>query len=125
MQATKRQGVKTEPKGWIRWAFLILVWLAIMSLIKGQVQTRKGFARLESAVSRLEEVKEENSSLLEKVEVVESKEYKERLLREKLNMQRQGEVIVLLPDSVSEVIRYENTESVISNPQKWLNLLRL
>ncbi len=124
MQVSKR-GKGGEPqKGWIRWVFLGVIWLLIFSMSKDYLQTKKGFLRIKESENRLITVKKQNEELVKKLEYVSSPEHKEQLIREKLNMQRADEVVVILPDTRTTTIRQEDTQKIHTNWEKWLEVLR-
>ncbi len=83
-----------------RYMALILVigWLLIFSLARDVWQIRIGFGRIKEANRRLEVEESKNLALKSKLELVLTEEYKEKLIREKLNMQKEGEVLVVMPE---------------------------
>lgn len=105
------------------WAFLVLVWMAIYSLFGGYLQTRKGFSRLEEVDRRLNDLKAENEALKEKQKVVNSEEYKIKVAREKLRLQRQDEVVVVLPDQDISIGQENLKVTEVKVWKKWVNLL--
>ena len=91
-------------------------------MFKDFLRTKKGFLRVEESNNRLKEAKMTNETLTRKLGVVSSPEYKEKLIREKLNMQRQGEIVVVLPAGNAKTIRQDEDEKNIENWQKWVKV---
>ncbi len=77
---------------------LIIGWLLIISLARDVWQIRTGFGRITEANRRLEAEEAKNQALKSKLGMVLTEEYKEKLIREKLNMQKEGEVLVVMPE---------------------------
>ena len=66
-------------------------------------------------------LKKENNDLTEKLKNVESSEFIERQAREKLNLQREGEVVVVLPQDVA-IESKPQVQTEVPNWQKWWRL---
>jgi len=125
MQVGKRYNNKAGEKGWIKGIILIIAWILIFSMARDLSKVKKGYLRIEDSKKRLEAEEKKNSELKEKLSLVMTDEYKERLVREQLNMQKIGEVVAVLPkDGVTMENGVENTESSIPNWKKWWLLLR-
>ncbi|KKU30408.1 MAG: hypothetical protein UX41_C0005G0018, partial [Candidatus Collierbacteria bacterium GW2011_GWE1_46_18] len=125
----KMQGVRIrhEPKdkkSWIRLAFLVLIWLLIWSLFNDFSKVRKGFLRVDESQNRLTQVKEENLELKRKMMAVQTEYYKEKLMRDKLNLQLPGETVVVLPEKDVEVVSGEAEGETEENWEKWLKIVR-
>jgi len=94
-------------------------------LAKDVFQIKKGFGRVKEAKIRLEREELKNVELLKKYDAVRTDEYRERLIREQLNMQKEGEVIAVLPTKIVDKSVPENSVlSGFANWEKWLNLIR-
>lgn len=77
---------------------------------------------LKDAQDRLEEVREENQNLQRQLAKVESGEYIEKEARNKLNLGKEGEVMLILP-SISPVYTPAPTPIDRStNWQKWVKI---
>lgn len=79
--------------------------------------------QVDSEISRLENqsntLKKGNQQLSELIKYLDTEEYKEREAREKLNLKRPGEQVVVLPeDSSSGQVASIQTDNQ-PNPQKW------
>lgn len=121
MQVSKKSYELSALKLLIRGLFLLVVWSLISSMWRGYVQTKKGFSRLSEIEVRTSEVLKENEELKQKLEQVKSEEYRYKIVREKLRMQKPDEIVVVLPDK-QNVMGYDVAKS-LSNWQKWLRLL--
>lgn len=64
----------------------------------------------------------ENQDLKEKLNHIESPDFIERQAREKLNLQREGEIVVVLPKADNAEPQIYMPEPVIPNWQKWWKL---
>jgi len=113
-----------HEKGWYRVLILVIIWLLIISLTRDVWQIRTGFGRIGEANRRLEIEKKKNEDLKEKLGIVMTDDYKEKIIREKLNMQKEGEVLVVMPDKAfaQEEVRLVK---FVPNWRKWWNLLSM
>lgn len=80
--------------------------------------------RVGRAEGKLVELKLENELLQEKVEKVASEEFKEKEVRDKLNLQKEGELTLVLPELEDFSVRDGEIEDVgeRSNWEKWWRL---
>ena len=126
MQAPNRYSIKSSKKGWIRGIILIVAWLLIISLIKDLWQIKSGFARIQESNTKLQEEQKKNQELKEKLSLVSTDEYQERLIREQLNMQKIGEVVAVLPKVESSTSTNDVKTDVekTENWEKWWTLLK-
>jgi cell division protein FtsB len=125
MQVVKRNNVKKYEIGWLKVAILVIAWLVIISLARDVWQIRTGFGRITESEKRLSAEEEKNISLKQKFELVKTDSYREKLVREKLNMQKEGEVIVVMPKSNN--FKASETESEVvpeHNWEKWWSLIQ-
>lgn len=125
MQAQNRGNANNDKKGWIKGIILIIAWVLIFSLAKDLWQLKKGYVRIDEAKKRLVEEENINKMLKDKLEMVMTDEYKERIIREQLNMQKVGEVVAVLPkdSSLKNEITHDE-ESTMENWEKWWILLK-
>lgn len=98
----------------------------IVNLSKDIIGLLKSAGELKLTEQRVEEVKEETLSLKQKKEYYQSNEFIEEMARNKLNMVREGEAVVILPPNIKEVLGYQDSTlpEYISNWKQWLNLFR-
>lgn len=110
---------------WLRATILIISWLIIVSLAQDVWQIRVGFGRITDSQNRLEVEEKRNLELKKKESLLMTDEYRERLIRDKLNMQKGGEVLVVMPRK--EFVG-QNVGSRVTAPEqnweKWWKLLR-
>ena len=125
MQALKRGNVIIDKKGWIKGIILVIAWILIFSLAKDLWQVKKGYVRIEDAKARLAEEEVKNQLLKDKLKAVMTDEYKEKIIREQLNMQKIGEVVAVLPKGEFEASQAQKgEEETIENWEKWWSLLK-
>ena len=126
MQAPNRYSNEDSKKGWIKGIILVIAWFLIISLIKDLWQIRSGFARIQESNIKLQEETKRNQDLKDKLSLVSTDEYKERLIREQLNMQKVGEVVAVLPKNESQKGSEGNKteEEKTNNWEKWWTLLK-
>jgi hypothetical protein len=125
MQVSKSGSLKVGNNVWIKAVFLILLWLLIMSMVRDFWQTQKGFSRISETDKRLLSTKSKNKELTEKLRLVSGEEYKNRLIRDKLNMQRADEVVVIMPNIGTKAMGLNPDGKDPKNWQKWIDLLGL
>lgn len=102
---------------------LLFVYL-IFVLSSNLLGIYKAGGRVEEAREKLEAERIRNEELRKKVAEVQSEEFVEREAREKLNLQKEGELVVILPES--EVRMGVETEKIAekANWEKWWELFR-
>lgn len=125
MQVGNRNNVKNHEIGWLKVSILVIAWLVIISLARDVWQIRTGFGRITESEKRLATEEALNVSLKQKYGLVQTEGYKEKLVRERLNMQKEGEVIVVMPktdNSKTGEARSEKTPE--HNWEKWWSLIR-
>ena len=107
--------------------FFLGIWL-VVSLSRDLWQLLQKRGRVEKMVVKKEELVVENLALKEKLEYVESEEFTEKEAREKLNMSKEGEVVVVLPEKITtadfQSANQQNqlTSENLPNYQQWLRL---
>ena len=114
--------------GWLALGVgLVMIW----SLIDGVAQIRKGYWRLSQAAAELSVKQEEKERLVEKKQEVQSEEYLERIIRDDLRMQKEGEVVIVLPkgdttsiEKVGETTEEEGKNNIRENWRKWWGLIK-
>ena len=126
MQVDKRYWEKEPKKGWYRAIILVIAWLLIISLARDVWQINKGFNRIYEADRRLTTEEAKNAALKNKMRLVLTKDYQEKLIREKLNMQKEGEILIVMPErrSVQDGTVDEDV-TLIPNWGKWWKLVAL
>ena len=115
-------------KRWFGLIFLLFCWMLIFSLAKDLAKVGSGFERIEETTARLKDAEEQNNELNKKLLLVQTDYYKEKIVREKINMQKQGETLVVLadkttqPDTPGDSTR--ETEGHTDNWDKWWALVK-
>ena len=71
----------------------------------------------------LKQKQAENDQLKQKLNQVESPEFIEKEARDKLNLQKEGEVVVVLPKTQELVLDDQNKGEKLANWQKWWKLI--
>lgn len=109
--------MREKAIGWFLYIFTLL--LAI-NVIRSWVSLQKRDAMMLEQHDKLEQVKEEQSNLERKLAQVQSPQYIEQELRNKLNLGKEGEIILLLP-SVSPMFQPTPTAvPQMSNMKQWI-----
>lgn len=114
-------------------AYIILIFslLFIISLLKNSWRLFHADERLKTANKKLVELKKENQTLQEKLQFYKSNQFIESQIRDKLQMAKPGETIIILPENLSRESSKSGGESnkttdrELSNWQKWLKVLGL
>lgn len=104
-----------------RGLFLIISLYLIYSLSRSIINLRQKDNILIEEEKKLTELKEKNEELKEELDRLQSKQYLERQIRNKLNLGKEGDYLVILP-SISVPVSPTPTPQ-LENWQKWLNKL--
>ena len=106
-------------------ALILGIWL-VVALSRDLWQLLKKKDRIEKMIVKKEDLFTENQELKEKLNYVESEEFVEKEAREKLNMAKEGEVVVVLPDNEFSPPTggqfSKNKEEDLANWQQWWHL---
>jgi cell division protein FtsB len=90
--------IKTKIPRYRRIAFLLLVILFSLSLIRNVVRVFQARGKIGQAQERVEKLEEDNKRLQEQLEIAQSQGYIEQQLRDKLGLAKEGEIVIVLPD---------------------------
>ncbi len=82
----------------IRGGIIILIFYLVVSFIRDSLELRQVEERLKRAKTEVEELEQKHQELEEKKRWVESEGFTEEEIRNKLNMAREGETVVILPE---------------------------
>lgn len=101
--------------------FVYLIWV----FASGLWQLYKAGGRLESSRESLSLEQKKNEELKKKLAQVQDPAFIEKEAREKLNMQKPDETVIILPEFNLELENVEEKEDVDKpNWEKWLDLFR-
>jgi len=105
--------------------FVILVFSLYLVFVLGRelFNLLKKGERTKNTEEKVVELKRENKALKERLEYVKSDEFVEKEARDKLNMAKEDEIIVVLPENLEvKPPRPEGQEGDLPNWQQWLRL---
>ncbi len=118
---------KNKLGDYFKYVVVILSILLITSLARNVLRIQKAGGGIEKAKERVDKLTQQNQELKVKVEEVRSDEFIERQLRDKLNLAKEDEIVIVLPDD--ETLRklapkhVEEEESLPDpNWKKWVKL---
>ena len=118
---------KDKLKKYLNYILLFLAFLFIVSLIRNILRINRANKEILRAEERVDEAIAENNELKVKVEELRSPEFQEVQLRDKLDLAKEGEIVVVLPDE--EVLRKLapkriEEENILPDPnwKRWMNL---
>jgi len=96
----------------------------IVNLSRSIFKLLQASGQLKEAEQKVLELEKESQLLAQKKELFQSQDFIEQEARNKLNMVKEGETVVVLPPNVKEVLgEKENQKSeLLPNWRQWLNL---
>lgn len=101
---------------------LLMIVMLSINVVRSWVKISHRAEIVKLTQDKLQQTKEQNENLKRKLAEVESQEYIEREVRNKLNKGKEGEIVLILP-SVSPFIEPTPTPiDTSANWQKWVNL---
>jgi len=106
---------------------LILAFFLVVGLVKDIWRLMHADERIHKAEKQLTSLKKENQQLAEKLDYYQSDQFLEEQIRDKLQMAKPGEKIVILPEDLGKVasegqkFKKEN-QQLLPNWKKWLEL---
>ncbi len=109
-------------------AYLVLIFslFLIFGLVRDIWQLLHADERVKEATDRLTKTRQENKVLKDKLQYYQSDEFLETQIRDKLQLIKPGETMVILPDNLSpetdEVVASKSSSEELANWQKWLKL---
>lgn len=112
------------PKRIISFIILIVGIGLIINFSRDILRLLKTGDRVQQTQLRVEELEKENLELRGLKEYYQSEEFIEEQARNKLNLVREGETIVILPPNVEELIGWKEEEKPqeVPNWKKWWRL---
>ena len=103
---------------------IIIGIVLIVSLSRSILKMFKARDELRLVEQKIEELQKEAASLTVKKEFYQSEDFIEQEARNKLNMVKEGETVVVLPSNLEEIFREREKQPQTSLPnwRQWLNL---
>lgn len=129
MIQAKRAYVKEvfQRGNWPKYLLILIGMYLVWVLFKGVMEIRQAFLRIEEARKTLAGEQEKNQALKKKWQEVLTREYLERVARNDLNMQKEGETIVVLTENEPAFAKSYGEargEKEAPNYLKWWRLIR-
>ena len=109
--------IKSRFASWVLSGVLILVMLFAGRVIVRKYQVDKEIAKLQQQVDT---IKKNNDQLSYLIQYFNTPDYQEKQAREKLNLKKDGENVVALPDTSGASDNQVEAQSV-SNAKQWFN----
>jgi cell division protein DivIC len=109
------------------YAVLGVVLLLSITLVKNILRNVDINKKIATEKAKVEQMKQENANLAQKVAEIQSQAYIEEQLRDKLGLAKEGEIVVVLPDTATlEKLAPEVPTQEVALPdpnwKKWLKL---
>jgi len=89
---------KSEKFKLFRYIFLLFLILLFFSVLDSIKKVRNAKRQVDQAQERLENLLKEQQSLREEISKIETQEFIEKQLRDRLGLVREGEIVIVLPD---------------------------
>jgi cell division protein FtsB len=105
---------------WVKYFWLAMVLYMIFSV--GRLAYKNYQLNMEEATLKQDVASLENDILELRNQIVyfQSDSYKDKMIRAKLNMQKEGEKVVVIPPTPEVAQASDKTAEKLNNPQKWL-----
>ncbi|HLD92468.1 MAG TPA: septum formation initiator family protein [Patescibacteria group bacterium] len=110
-------------------ASVVIFLILVSSLIKSLKRINEGKALVKRNEAKLEKIQKENERLEEQLKIIQSDEFVEKQLRNKLGLVKEGEIVVVLPEAdivkkLSPIIPEEEEVKPKPNWQRWIELFK-
>lgn len=116
----------STPRRLVTYLIFIIVIMLIVSLVKDIWQLSHAGDRVKQTEEKLAKAKQEKQELNDKLKYYQTEEFLESQIRDKLQMNKPGETIVVLPEGLiadaSDEIKPQKDAGELSNWQRWLKL---
>ncbi|MFV1917260.1 MAG: septum formation initiator family protein [Patescibacteria group bacterium] len=119
--------VKSKLSRYLNYVLILASILIAASLVRNLLRIRQANMKIIVAEETVVELRKDSEYLRSRVEKLKSDEYKEKQLRDKLGLAKEGEIIVVLPED--EILRKltpkrVEEEETLPDPnwKKWLHL---
>jgi cell division protein FtsB len=121
------ENLKTKAKTLVSLATWVLVLFLLISTVKNIGRVRNINDAVQKEKDRVEKMKEENAALEEQIAQTQGSAFIEKQIRDRLGLAKEGEAIVVLPDSeilkkLAPQIPVEENSLPDPNWKKWLKL---
>jgi cell division protein FtsB len=119
--------LKTKVKKYLKYFLLALGVIFLISLVRNVFRISEAGKSIDEAKNRVDKLAEENAELKSRLQAVQSESYTEKQLRDKLGMAKEGETIVILPDTetIKKIVpAQEEEEEILPDPvwKRWLKM---
>lgn len=109
---------KSRVASWVMSIALLFVMVFAAKILIQKYKVDKEIAKLEDQAQKIKKDNEQLSSL---VQYFNTPEYQEKAARERLNLQKNGEIVVGLPSISETVAGAQTTAGNSSNYKKWFD----
>ena len=121
------QGTKMRLSSLKIWAIILLIVLFLVSFVRTAYKIFEARKAINLSKDKITSLKLESENLQKELQKTQSEAFIESQLRDKLGMAKEGEIIVVLPDSetLRKLVREgEKEEVMLSDPnwKKWFKL---
>jgi len=119
-----RTSVNILQHKWVQILIIIVGIGLIVSLSRDILRLLKSSDKMRLAEKKIEELQKESERLAQKKDYYQSDFFVEEEARNKLNMAKVGETVVILPPNLKEVLGVKDSQPAKSLPnwRQWLNL---
>lgn len=119
--------IKNKLRVYVNVVLLMLCISLFLSIFRNISRVQRAQERIDEAQQRVDKLKSENKELEVKLDEVQSVQFEEKQIRDKLGMAKEGEVVVILPEEnvlrklAPEIVKEED---VLPDPvwKKWMKL---
>jgi len=128
MKKTYRiENIKIKLNKFVTWILIISFVGVLFSVLRNIQNLQKSKLRILEAQKKLEKLEKEHKELEEKERAVQSTEFREQQIRDKLGLVKEGEIVVILPDAeivkkYAPKLEAEEEAENIPNWRKWMGL---
>lgn len=121
------QTAKNKLKVYSNYFFIILIVFLLLSLSRNIIKTLDAQKKIDAKQEEIAALQKKNEKLKSELSQVQSSEYTEEQLRNKLGLAKEGETVVVLPDKETLknlVPAQETQQEALPDPnwKKWVKL---
>jgi cell division protein FtsB len=100
---------------------LVIIFLSLSALQFNQWRKRRSIQKeINHLVQQQQEYQQKNQDLEDSLNLISTRNFKEKIAREQLNLKKDGEIVVNFP-SLPQSDNSQSVTAVQTNPQKWWN----